>query len=151
MTKYIVGLLAAFALATVASAAVPAEKVFTAKNGNVTFKHEVHKALDCTKCHDPHTVTASCTAAGCHPDVLKPGNNIPRHDAAHASVTCSACHDASGLKVGPTDGMKNWVTYRPTAPGGKTGDTPYVSHSLQRTVDCARCHAADNPWGLPVR
>lgn len=115
---------------------------------NVDLGQSKHSGFDCTKCHDPHTVTASCTAAGCHPDALKPATPIAGHDQAHAAVTCSACHDASGLKVGPTNGKLNWVTYRPTAPGGKTGQTPFVSHNLQRKVDCARCHFAKNPWGI---
>ena len=107
-----------------------------------------HSTMDCTKCHDPHANTASCTSAGCHPDVLKPAKPVAGHDAAHAAVACSACHDASGLKVGPADGKKNWVTMRANAPGGKAGMQPYVSHNLQRAVDCARCHYAKNPWGL---
>jgi hypothetical protein len=107
-----------------------------------------HSSFDCTKCHDPHVVAASCTAAGCHPDALKPAKAIAGHDAAHASVTCAACHDAAGLKVGPTDGKKNWVTFRISTPGGKPGQTAYVSHNLQRTVDCARCHYPKNPWGI---
>ena len=107
-----------------------------------------HSSFDCTKCHSPHGVTATCTAAGCHADALKPAKPIAGHDAAHASVMCSGCHDAAGLKVAPTDGKKNWTTLRATSPGGKAGQSAYVSHNLQRTVDCARCHFAKNPWGI---
>lgn len=52
MTKYIVGLLAAFALSTSAFAAAPTgPTVLKAKNGDVTFEHAKHAKLDCTKCH----------------------------------------------------------------------------------------------------
>ena len=52
MTKYIVGLFAAFALATSAYAAAPTGPVvLKAKNGDVTFEHAKHAKLDCTKCH----------------------------------------------------------------------------------------------------
>jgi len=52
VTKYIVGLFAAFALSTAAFAAAPtAPTVLKAKNGNVTFEHAKHAPLDCTKCH----------------------------------------------------------------------------------------------------
>ncbi|MFT3916088.1 MAG: cytochrome c3 family protein [Anaeromyxobacteraceae bacterium] len=50
VTKYIVGLIAAFAF-SVAYAEAPASVKLTAKNGDVTFEHAKHKALDCTKCH----------------------------------------------------------------------------------------------------
>jgi predicted CXXCH cytochrome family protein len=82
VTKYIAGLFAAFALATVAFAAPPAEHVFTAKNGNVTFKHEVHKALDCTKCHAD----------------AKGGKIELGKDKAHG--LCQECHKTGGK--GPT-------------------------------------------------
>jgi predicted CXXCH cytochrome family protein len=52
VTKYIVGLLAAFALSTSAFAAAPTgPTVLKAKNGDVTFEHAKHAKLDCTKCH----------------------------------------------------------------------------------------------------
>ena len=31
------------------------------------------------------------------------------------------------------------------------GEAAYVSHNLQREVDCARCHYAGNAWGLRVK
>ena len=78
MTKYIVGLLAAFALSATAFAAEPPQKVFTAKNGNVTFKHETHKAVDCTKCHAD----------------AKGGKIELGKDKAHA--LCMDCHKTGG-------------------------------------------------------
>lgn len=106
-----------------------------------------HIGYQCTDCHDAHSTTASCTAAGCHPDTLNPAIPTPGHDTAHRSVTCVACHDDAGLGVGPqADGV--WVTWRTTELLGRETTTAYQSHTLQRPVSCVRCHFADNPWQL---
>ncbi len=107
-----------------------------------------HVGYTCIKCHNAHSNQASCTAAGCHPDALNPTKPVAGHDAAHAAVSCVACHDASDLKAGPVEGQKHWLTFREGGPGGKSGPAPYLSHNLQKKVDCARCHFAGNPWGL---
>ncbi len=107
-----------------------------------------HAGYDCTKCHDAHSLEASCTAPGCHAGILEPGSPIAGHDAAHANVTCGACHDASGLAVGPAEDTKEWLTFRAASAEGGTGSDPYVSHDLQREVECARCHYPSNPWNL---
>ncbi len=101
-----------------------------------------HAGKGCTDCHNAHSTKANC--ANCHPALKEAAG----HDKAHAAVNCVACHDASGLKVGPTQDKKTWLTFRPADPRGKPGDSPYVSHDLQRKVDCARCHFPNNPWGL---
>lgn len=106
-----------------------------------------HSTKQCTDCHNIHSLKASCTET-CHSNVGKTADKTPGHDAAHAAVNCVACHDASGLKVGPVDGGKTWLTFSPTDAHGKPGPVPYVSHNLQKKVDCARCHAAGNAWGL---
>ncbi len=111
----------------------------------------VHKDKGCTDCHDPHSAAASCTDAKCHATVLKPEKPIAGHDAAHATVDCVACHDAAGWKVQPTGDKKTWMTLKPTDRTGKPNPTPYVSHNLQKAVDCARCHFANNPWGLKIQ
>lgn len=108
----------------------------------------VHAALSCTDCHNVHSTAASCMDGKCHAGVLKPGQPIAGHDAAHAPVACTACHDAAGLKVGPTDDRSQWVVFRTIDLGGKQMTTPYASHNLKRSVDCARCHFSGNPWGL---
>jgi len=105
-----------------------------------------HSSFECTKCHDAHSTQASC-AEPCHADALK-AKAVAGHDAAHAVVHCVACHDASGLKVGPVEGTKTWLTFRTTDSRGKAAVTPYVSHIVQRQVNCARCHFSDNPWRL---
>ncbi len=108
-----------------------------------------HVGYACTKCHDAHSLKASCTS--CHANVLKPEKPIAGHDAAHANVHCVACHDASGLKVGPVEGKTTWLPIRAEMPGGQTGAAPYLSHNLQRQVDCARCHYTGNPWNLKTK
>ena len=109
-----------------------------------------HASLGCTKCHDAHSLAASCIAAGCHPGVLTPAKPIAGHDAAHAAVSCGACHDASGLKAGPVEGSKAWSTFRASDARGKAVATAYTSHALQKKADCARCHFSGNPWGLKI-
>lgn len=70
------------------------------------------------------------------------------HSASHVDVACVACHDATGLEVGPVEGQALWMTYRTTELLGRSSRKPYQSHNLTRAVDCARCHYADNPWAL---
>jgi hypothetical protein len=107
-----------------------------------------HKNLGCTDCHNAHSTTASCTDAKCHANVLKPDKPIAGHDAAHANVPCATCHDASGKKSAPTADKKMWLTYQAQDPRGKPGDYAIVSHNIQKQVHCARCHSANNSWGL---
>jgi len=83
VTKYIVGLLAAFALSTSAYAAAPTgPTVLKAKNGDVTFEHAKHEKLDCTKCHAD----------------AKGGKMELGKDKAHA--LCLECHKTNAK--GPT-------------------------------------------------
>ncbi len=128
------------------------EKCHTdAKNmsAKVDLGKGAHSNMLCTNCHDAHSSQASCTAANCHANVVKPEKPIQGHDTAHAKVSCGACHDASGLKVGPADDGQ-WVTLRTMQVGGKQSSVAYTSHNLQRQVDCARCHFEGNPWGLKL-
>lgn len=70
------------------------------------------------------------------------------HSDAHTGVACVACHDATGLEVGPVADGSHWITFRITELLGRTSNEPYQSHNLQRDVDCSRCHYANNPWDL---
>lgn len=107
-----------------------------------------HSTFTCTKCHDAHSLKASCTAAGCHPNAAKPDLAIAGHDAAHAKIPCAVCHDAAGLKAGPAEGQTTWTSFWPTSAHGEPKPTPYVSHNTQRKVECGRCHYQGNPWAL---
>jgi len=97
----------------------------------------------------PEGNPATCAGAGCHgvATAVAKGEALT-HGGLHAKVNCAACHDASGLEVGPLEDGSVWVTWRTTELLGQTNREPYASHALQRTVDCARCHYPDNPWNL---
>lgn len=105
-----------------------------------------HAGMQCTDCHGDHTLQADC--ATCHGNVLETDEPVPGHDAAHESVSCVGCHDASGLDVRPVEGRDIWLPHRTIEMPGKSGANPYLSHDLQREVACDRCHYANNPWGL---
>ena len=107
-----------------------------------------HLNYVCSDCHDGHTMAANCTRADCHPDALTEESPVPGHDADHVAVACTACHDAAGLEVGPVEGSELWSAFRTVDLLGRSTTSPYQSHSLQRTVDCGRCHYPGNPWDL---
>ena len=84
----------------------------------------------------------------CHDASVYSG--APVVHAPVAGGACVACHDASGLEVGPFEYLSEWVTFRSTEFFGQISTNPYKSHKVQLVVDCARCHFVDNPWGLMV-
>lgn len=93
-----------------------------------------HADMACNDCHDPHSMQASCTSSGCH-DSLE---EIPGHDTDHANVHCVACHDTTGMEVGPDEARGGlWVTFA-SSEGGES--FPHLSHALGRESDCGRCH-----------
>ena len=106
-----------------------------------------HVEMGCTDCHDAHSQQASCSEAGCH-ETMDAGAVIAGHDADHSMVTCSACHDASGLEVGP-DAEGNWVTFHPQ-PADAAEKVAFTSHNTVLEAPCERCHFAENPWGLEL-
>lgn len=148
--------------------------------------NDAHASFQCTDCHDPHSVTASCSDPGCHAstntnihldgpvptpadDIHPNGSNgvcggtdcharataVARaessmHNPAHAAVACVACHDASGLEVGPMEEGGLWMTFRTTELLGRITTKPYQSHAITLEVDCSRCHYQDNPWELTI-
>jgi hypothetical protein len=88
----------------------------------------------------------------CHVDLIgetKQTRASLAHSLIHLSVSCVACHDASGLEVGPMEGQDLWTTFRTTELLGHSQTEPYKSHNLQKEVDCGRCHFSDNPWNIP--
>ena len=108
-----------------------------------------HADYECTECHDAHDTVASCTAAGCHDDVIDPASPIPGHDDDHQLVTCVACHDAGGLEVGPVEESGLWMTFFTVlSPEGEASVVPFTSHNTVLEAPCERCHFAGNPWGL---
>lgn len=89
---------------------------------------------------------------GCHSNFKGlTREDIPplQHSLIHASVSCTACHDASGYEFGINEETGEWVTYRSVELLGRHYVEAYQSHNLQRYVVCTRCHYEDNPWQLP--
>lgn len=105
-----------------------------------------HADYECTGCHDAHSASATCVSEACHSDVIQPAAPIPGHDADHQMVSCVACHDASGMQVGPDEESGVWTTYAITPADAEP--FPFTSHNIVRESSCIRCHFADNPWGL---
>jgi hypothetical protein len=112
----------------------------------IDLGRSAHVGHQCTQCHNPHSSKASCVSSQCHATLTK----VSGHDAAHAQVSCAACHDASQLQVGLDNNTKIWMTWQTTQVAGMKTTSPMVSHNLQKPVDCARCHFRDNPWNLSV-
>jgi hypothetical protein len=104
----------------------------------------IPRPQQCTDCHDPHSQQASC--AKCHGDVYKTKPNTG-HIAAHTKIACDACHDASGLALGPNADKTMWVAFQMTTSpaGGPPTASQVTSHVLQKAVVCTRCHYDNNP------
>jgi len=102
-----------------------------------------HAAYQCIDCHEAHAITASCDVEGCHADA-DPSLEIAGHDDDHQNVACWACHDGSGMDVGPEQDLGIWTTLHPGADAGQA----LVSHDIVREAICGRCHFANNPWNL---
>jgi hypothetical protein len=101
-----------------------------------------HADYLCTDCHNAHDTSATCGAVGCHDDVIEPATPIAGHDEQHQEVTCGACHDGSGMDIGPDDEQGMWLTFI-------TGtQKPIYTHNVVLEAKCDRCHYTDNPWGL---
>jgi hypothetical protein len=105
-----------------------------------------HAGTECTECHDPHMAAPSCESESCHAGILDASLEIPGHDAAHAGVGCPACHDASGMNVGPAPDGGAWTTFLSSPEGGPS--VGFASHNTQRAAACDRCHFDGNSWGL---
>jgi len=117
-----------------------------------------HSGMLCTDCHPPHSATATCDSADCHPSDQATGP-IEGHDDLHQNVSCAACHDSAGWDVGIDEGSDIWLTFSPwsqeiiVAEGDSiinSGLVGFSSHDISKTVNCERCHFADNEWGLSI-
>lgn len=143
------------------------------KNMQCTDCHEPHRGTaSCVNsgCHNnlqaeleiidqfytpPHHESASphdCGGGQCHVAATQVAQTetTPHIGIEHRSLSCSACHDASGMQVGPIDDNMRWDTWQQVTWNGIEGGSMKSSHNLQKEVDCARCHYEGNPWQLPV-
>jgi hypothetical protein len=109
-----------------------------------------HANYECTDCHDAHGTLASCTAVGCHDDVIDSATPIPGHDEDHELVSCVACHDAGELEVDLDEELGIWTTFV-TDSFGEWEKIPLISHNTILQAPCERCHYADNPWNLSTQ
>ncbi len=108
----------------------------------------------CADCHDPHSLEPK-QCVDCHEGVPTSTTHMKGYNTTMLDkLTCMACHDASGLDVGPPpdDESGKWVTQLTSAGRGGPPTTEFVlSHSIVYEVSCDRCHYAENPWELTVR
>jgi hypothetical protein len=110
-----------------------------------------HADMVCTDCHNAHDLQASCSASGCHDDVLASGNSIAGHDTDHQNVSCIACHQAGGIPNGMDDSSGQWLPLiQIKAVDGSNQLIPYASHNIVTDSACETCHFSGNPWKLSV-
>lgn len=72
------------------------------------------------------------------------------HTIYHQTVSCSACHDATGAALERSISEDQWTAIRQVEVLGRANRVEITSHNLERKVDCIRCHFDGNPEGLPV-
>lgn len=104
-----------------------------------------HTGYECTKCHSAHSTSATCDPPGCHVEATSP---VPGHDADHQNVSCVACHDGSGMEVGPNEEDGMWTTFITGATANGADKFAFTSHNVVLEAKCDRCHFANNPWDL---
>lgn len=121
---------------------------------------DVNGNEDCAECHrgawDSHpmhvTQSGNDNCMGCHAELMGQETLTRKqvgHSAYHADVHCVACHDATSLQIRQLQDEEAWTTFRTRELLGRALEEPYQSHTLQREVDCRRCHYPHNPWQLP--
>jgi len=128
-------------------------KLPTDKHVNITTKEQ------CLVCHplgmDAHSMEIqrggekNCLVCHDYLANISPDDLAPvEHSSIHSLVECVACHDGSGLTVGPVEGEDTWTTFRTIeSPLGSVTE-PFKSHNLQIAGECGRCHFKDNPWEI---
>lgn len=102
----------------------------------------------CTDCHDAHSSEVKA-CADCHTDAKDTHAKV---SFMLETVTCMACHDASGAVVGYLEegGLFDTISITPSRSGGPPTIAKLVSHSIVWKVSCDRCHFEGNEWGLSV-
>jgi hypothetical protein len=91
--------------------------------------------------------THMCSQA-CHASATAAAfSELGSHNVAHSNVTCVACHDATHLPVTQNQAGK-WVISRSYQYNDLEFTEEYQSHNLSKDVNCLKCHAVGNPWGL---
>ena len=115
------------------------------------FLGETPPPTYCTDCHDPHN-QAPKQCVDCH-EIDEAGHAKGKYVVMKDKLTCMACHEASGMDVGPHPDEAMGGIWVPTLTEmGRAGltTTAIISHSVQWEVACDRCHFEENPWELTV-
>lgn len=115
------------------------------------FINDVAPPQYCTDCHDPHDNQSKPACDDCHA-VRELDTHILGNNEAHWNVSCMACHDSTGLDVGPSLVEENaglWVTQLTEMGRSGPSTSDIISHSPTHEVLCSKCHIEDSPFGLP--
>lgn len=106
----------------------------------------------CSDCHDPHTQQPKA-CIDCH-EINETEHAKGEYPAMADTVTCMACHEASGMDVAPhpDEAMGGiWVpVVSEMSRSGELTTQAVTSHSIQWEVPCDRCHFEGNAHELPV-
>jgi hypothetical protein len=109
---------------------------------------QVYRPQYCIDCHDPHS-SATIQCVDCHTKTAETHTKVA---AMMETVTCMACHDASGATVGiaKEGGLFTTILVTPGRGTAPATTSEIVSHSIVWSVSCNRCHKAGNTYGLTV-
>jgi hypothetical protein len=97
-----------------------------------------------------HETETAHNCAGCHflaTQVAEEGQ-LTHIGVQHSHLSCAACHDGSGMEVGPVENSNTWTTLQSVEWEGMTAKKAKFSHIITKEVDCTRCHFKGNPWEL---
>ena len=117
------------------------------------FLGEVAPPTYCVDCHDPHT-TEPLQCVDCHADAIEePEHAFGAYASMRETVSCMACHDASGADVmpNPDDDSGIWTTTLTEMGRSGPSTEAIISHSIVYEVSCDRCHYEGNAYDLSVR
>jgi hypothetical protein len=97
----------------------------------VDLGDQIHVGFLCTNCHDPHSLTASCTQSGCHNELdMTTTNTRPSHPTMGGSTSCiqAGCHTGVNFAAKPEVNQQSGVWSHQD-----------VRHTA---VSCGACHDA---------
>ncbi len=114
-------------------------------NVQSTISAQIDRPLGHTGTGDPST--HMCGGEACHSTATQVASAPIYHQPVHRNVPCYVCHDATGMAVARTDDQA-WFTVNQAVDGASDGQKPVVSHTIDRSVNCLKCHYSGNPWSL---
>ena len=95
---------------------------------------QTHVGFLCTDCHDPHSLTASCTQSGCHNNLVSSITSVmpfPHTTMGFSSCSQEFCHIGTNFSTKLASSQQNNIIW---------------NHQDERhdTVSCGACHDASN-------